>query len=54
MLDIPEGYHVEVAISIGRQGDPVTLAPDLLAREHPNDRLPLKAIVAEGRFAFEA
>lgn len=54
VLDVPEGYHVEVAIAIGRQGDPATLTPDLLARERPTERLPLKAIVAEGRFAFEA
>ena len=52
VLGIPEGFHVEVAIAIGRQADPETLPDDLRQRELPNQRRPLNEIVAQGRFAF--
>ncbi len=52
-LAVPEGFHIEVAIAIGRQADPLSLPDDLRAREVPNQRKPLGEIVARGRFAFE-
>lgn len=51
-LRIPEIYDLEVFIAIGRVGDPDLLPEDLRALEKPNERLPLGALVAEGRFAF--
>jgi nitroreductase len=52
-LQVPAGFHVEVAIAIGRQADPQTLPDDLRQREVPNQRRPLEEIVSKGRFAFE-
>ena len=49
-LGFPKGYRVEVAIAIGRKGDP-SLLPEMLAgREMPSPRLPLAEIVFEGKF----
>ncbi|XVJ70389.1 MAG: nitroreductase family protein [Rhizobacter sp.] len=53
-LGIPDGFHVEVAIAIGRQAQADTLPEDLRQREVPNQRQPLKDIVARGRFQFES
>ncbi|MFM8901548.1 MAG: nitroreductase family protein [Burkholderiales bacterium] len=52
-LGIPDDFHVEVAIAIGRQAQADTLPEDLRLREVPNQRQPLKDIVARGRFHFE-
>lgn len=52
VLGVPEGYSVEVAIAIGRQGDRNTLPADLQEREQPNQRKPLDTLVAEGHFVF--
>lgn len=52
VLGVPEGFHVNVAIAIGRQADIATLSPELQAREKPNQRRPVSELVAEGRFAF--
>ena len=46
-LAVPEGYRIEAAIAIGRQGDKSILPEALQARETPNDRKPV------GEFAFE-
>ncbi|WP_028080132.1 nitroreductase family protein [Solimonas soli] len=51
-LQIPEVYALEVFIAVGRVGDVEMLPEDLRALEKPNGRLPLDAIVSEGRFAF--
>ncbi|MDR2637762.1 MAG: nitroreductase family protein [Zoogloeaceae bacterium] len=51
-LGIPEGYTVEVAIAVGRQGDAQILPPTLQQREAPSGRNPLASLMAEGRFAF--
>lgn len=51
-LGIPEGYHVNVAIAIGKQAERSSLPDDLQGREQPNERKPLRDIVAEGRFNF--
>ena len=49
-LAVPEGWRVEAAVAIGRRADPSELPEALRARERPNDRLPLSAIVMEGGF----
>jgi nitroreductase len=49
-LNVPEGYRVEAAVAIGRQGEASSLPENLAAREKPNDRLPLKGLVFEGGF----
>ncbi|MDR1229583.1 MAG: nitroreductase family protein [Azoarcus sp.] len=52
-LAIPEDFHIESAIVIGRRGNADKLPPELQARETPNGRRPLESLVAEGRFDFE-
>ena len=42
----------EAVVAIGRQGDPSVLTDAQRAREMPNQRQPLAALVAEGRFDF--
>lgn len=54
VLGIPSGYTAEAMIAIGRRADPMILSEALRAREAPNARKPLQAIVAEGRFTFDA
>lgn len=51
-LDIPEDFTPQVVVALGRRGDKAVLPEALQAREHPNTRLPLSAIAAEGRFPF--
>lgn len=50
VLNVPEGYRVEIAVAIGRKAASETLPDDLRAREVPNDRLPLEQIAFEGSF----
>jgi nitroreductase len=52
-LGIPEGFHIESAIVIGRRGGADKLPPELQAREAPTPRQPLESLVAEGRFGFK-
>jgi nitroreductase len=53
-LGIPEDHALHAVIAIGRRGDTAGLPDALKAREHPSDRLPVGALVSEGRFAFAA
>lgn len=53
LLGIPEDYHVNIAIAVGRQAERSSLPPDLQLREQPSQRHPLSQLVAEGRFAFD-
>lgn len=53
-LKVPKGYRVEAAYAVGRPGDPSKLPEALQAREHPNDRLPLKQLAFEGSYQEEA
>jgi nitroreductase len=53
VLGVPDGYHIEIVIAVGRQGDAAALPTELQAREQPNARRPLTELVAEGRFAFD-
>jgi nitroreductase len=50
-LGVPEGFHVEAAIAIGRRGDPSVLPERYQAMEKPNDRNPVESFAFEGMFA---
>ena len=50
-LNVPQGYRVEAAYAIGRQGDKATLPEGLQAREAPSPRKPLAEIAFEGGFS---
>lgn len=49
-LGLPQGYRVEAAIAVGRQGDKSILPEALQAREAPSGRLPVREIAFEGGF----
>ncbi len=51
-LGIPEGYHLEAVVAVGKRGDKATLSPELQAREQPSLRRPLSELVAAGQFGF--
>ena len=50
VLKVPTGFNIEMALAIGKRGDPATLPDMLKAREAPNDRKPLSETVFEGAF----
>lgn len=52
LLGVPEDYAIEVIIALGKPGEKERLPEDLLVKETPTDRLPVSAVLAEGRFAF--
>ncbi|WP_395666635.1 nitroreductase family protein [Methylocella sp.] len=49
-LAMPEDFRPEIAIAVGRRGDPATLPDALRAREAPNARKPQAAFVFEGSY----
>jgi nitroreductase len=49
-LKLPEGFHLEMALAIGRRDEPTKLSESLRQREAPNDRRPLAETAFEGRF----
>ncbi|QLF71270.1 nitroreductase family protein [Peteryoungia desertarenae] len=50
VLKVPEGFHVEAAIAIGKLGDKNQLPDGLRERESPNGRKTLSEIAFEGSF----
>ena len=50
-LNVPQGYRVEAAIAIGRQGDKSLLPEPMQAREAPSSRKPLSELMLEGGFS---
>ncbi|MDR0700999.1 MAG: nitroreductase family protein [Azoarcus sp.] len=52
-LAIPDGFHIESAIVIGRRGGAGKLPAELQARETPNGRNAIENFIAEGRFDFK-
>lgn len=52
-LGVPDAFALHCVVAVGEQGDPSVLDETLQARETPNSRQPLSAMVCEGRFAFE-
>lgn len=51
-LGVPEDFHLNCVVAIGKQGDKSLLPEALQAREEPSPRKPLAEIVAEGKFSF--
>jgi nitroreductase len=49
-LKVPEGYRVEAAVAIGRQGAPSLLPEGLAAREKPSPREPISSFAFDGGF----
>lgn len=49
-LNIPEGFRVEAAFVVGKQGDIETLSDFLKEREVPSDRKPLEKVGYPGNF----
>jgi nitroreductase len=49
-LAVPDRFHIEAAVAIGRQSDPGHLSDALKARETPSDRKPIEAFAFEGGF----
>jgi nitroreductase len=49
-LGVPDGYRVEMALAIGKQGDKSMLPDYLQARETPNEREPVASFAFEGGF----
>nr|WP_069882594.1 nitroreductase family protein [Bosea sp. BIWAKO-01] len=49
-LKLPARFRVEVAIAVGRHGDPRQLPEALASRELPSQRLPLDQIAFAGSF----
>lgn len=50
ILDLPDGYRIEAAAVIGRQGDKNQLPEGLQARETPSPRRPLSEVAFNGTF----
>lgn len=51
-LGVPNDVDLHAVVALGRRGEASLLPPSLQEREQPNGRLPLSALVAEGRFEF--
>lgn len=49
-LEIPNDYDVEAMIAIGKKGNKENLPKELLEREVPSTRKPLKDIIMHGKF----
>lgn len=53
MLGVPDGYHVEAMIAIGKPGNKEDLPEELKNKEKPSTRKLLEEIVSEGEFNFK-
>jgi nitroreductase len=49
-LGVPDGYHVEMVLAIGKQGDKSTLPEQMQGMEAPNGRNPVESFAFEGSF----
>jgi nitroreductase len=49
-LNVPDGFHLNAAVAIGKRGDLSVLPEGLRGRENPNDRKPLADVALEGGF----
>ncbi len=49
-LNVPDGFHINAAVAIGKRGDLSVLPEGLRGREAPSDRKPLAEVVLEGGF----
>ena len=53
VLDVPQGYHVEILIAVGKQADKSVLPEDFHEREQPTPRRSVEQFVTEGKFSFK-
>lgn len=53
-LSVPDDYAVCAMFAVGRPGDPDQLPPEMRAIEKPSPRKPVREIICEGKFAFQA
>jgi len=53
VLEIPDGYTVEMMFAVGKPADASVLPKEMQAGEEPNDRLPVEQLVCEGVFKEE-
>ena len=51
-LNIPDDFHIEAMVAIGRPGSPEALPEKLQAKEAPSDRRKLEETICEGPFCF--
>lgn len=51
-LGVPDSFVLHCVVAVGQQGDKALLDETLQAREAPNARQPLSAMVCEGRFSL--
>ena len=51
-LGVPDTFALHCVVAVGQQGDKALLDATLQAREAPNARQPLSAMVCEGRFSL--
>lgn len=49
-LNVPDGFHINAAVAIGKRGDLSVLPEGLRGREAPSDRKPLAEVALEGGF----
>lgn len=49
-LGVPERFHIEIAIAVGRRADPARLPEALRDRERPSQRRPIHEIAFAGAF----
>lgn len=49
-LSVPEGFHIEAAIAVGRKGDPAILPDGLREREAPSGRKSVAEFAFPGSF----
>ena len=54
VLAVPDAFAIHCVVAVGQQGDKAMLDETLQAREAPNARQALSAMVCEGRFGFSA
>lgn len=52
LLQVPQDFHVEIAIAIGKRSAIESLPEEFHEREQPSQRLPLSELVAQGKFSF--
>lgn len=52
LLQVPDEYAIEVVIAVGKPDEAKVLPGDLKVSEQVSDRLPISALLAEGRFGF--
>lgn len=50
VLRVPERFHIEIAVAVGRRGEAASLPAPLQAQEAPTPRRPISELAFNGRF----